>query len=152
MRRHLVFTVTAIALAAASPGAFAAEQAWDPQKVLQIVRELDGAVSGLFDEFKKQPPANIASMQAEARARLEDDLRRLEHETHALRQRLEAGDGLEATRPMYDHIGSVARDAREEARRQLQAAPVQERVDRAEALWSQLTPYYTKQPASPPKP
>jgi hypothetical protein len=151
MRPHPLW-ITIIACAAMSPRAFAAEKAWDQQAVTQIVRELDGAVNGLFDEFKKQPPANIASMQAEARARLEDDLRRLEHETHGLRERIEAGAGLDATRSMYERIGSVAKDAREEARKQMQADPVQKRVDQAEALWARLTPYYVDAPARTPTP
>jgi len=138
--------IVVIAWAAISPRAFAAEKAWDQQAVTQIVRELDGAVTGLFDEFKKQPPANIASMQADARMRLEDDLRRLEHETHGLRERIDGGAGLDATRSMYEHIGSVAKDAREEARKQMQDAPVQKRVDQAEALWARLTPYYVDAP------
>ena len=148
MRRHLVCVVI-IVWASMSPRAFAAEKAWDQQAVTQIVRELDGAVNGLFDEFKKQPPANIASMQAEARERLEDDLRRLEHETHGLRERIEAGKGLDDTRSMYEHIGSVAKDAREEARKQMQDAPVQKRVDQAEALWARLTPYSVDAPRAP---
>jgi len=119
-----------------------------PAGVTQIVREPDGAVNGLLDEFKKQPPANIASMQAEARLRLQDDLRRLEHETHGLRERIEAGHGLDETRSIYEHIGS----AREEARKQMQAAPVQKRVDQAEALWARLTPYSVSRPASAARP
>ncbi|HVN40126.1 MAG TPA: hypothetical protein VMW19_18340 [Myxococcota bacterium] len=145
MRSHLVLVVV-VASVAMSPRAFAAEKAWDQQAVTQIVRELDGAVTGLLDEFKKQPPANLASMQADARLRLEDDLRRLEHETHGLRERIDAGAGLDATRSMYEHIGSVANDAREEARKQMQAEPVLKRVDQAEALWARLTPYYVSAP------
>ena len=148
MRQRLVCVVI-IASAAMSPRAFAVEKAWDQQAVTQIVRELDAAVTGLFDEFKKQPPANIASTQADARERLEDDLRRLEHETHGLRERIEAGKGLDATRSMYERIGSVAKDAREEARKQMQDEPVQKRVDRAEALWARLTPYYVDAPRAP---
>jgi len=151
MRAHLVGVVV-MALAAMSPRAFAAEKAWDRQAVTQIVRELDGAVTGLFDEFRKQPPANLASMQADARLRLEDDLRRLEHETHGLRERIDAGAGLDETRSMYEHIGSVANDAREEARKQMQAEPVLKRVDQAEALWARLTPYYMDQPPHGPTP
>jgi len=49
----------------------------------------------------------------------------------------------DATQPIYDRIGVLARDAREEGRKQLVAKPLQERVDRAEELWAQLTPYYT---------
>src|SRR5262245_34964820 len=122
MRVHFAFVVAA-ALAASSPAAFAAEQAWDQKAVNQIVVELDQAVTGMSEAFDKEPPANIASMQAEARHRLSEDLRRLEHETHGLRQRLEAGAGRDATRPIYEHIGSVARDAREEARKQMVSAP-----------------------------
>ena len=151
MRPHPLWVVI-VACAAATPAAFAAEKPWDQQAVTQIVRELDGAVNGLFDEFKKQPPANIASMQAEARARLEDDLRRLEHETHGLRERIEAGKGLDDTRSMYERIGSVAKDAREQARKQMQDEPVQKRVDQAEALWSRLTPYYVDAPPRAPTP
>ena len=99
-------------------------------------------MSGLVDEWRKQPPPNVGSMQAEARYRLESNLRRLENEARQLHGRLEAGAGLDATRPIYDHIGSLARDAREEGRKQLVPEPVQKRVDRAEELWAELTPYY----------
>jgi hypothetical protein len=104
-------------------------------------------VSGVYQEFRKQPPVDVSSMQTRARYQLQDELRLLEGETHELARQLKAGEGLDATQPIYERIGTLARDAREEGRRQLVAKPVQERVNHAEELWAQLTPYYTSAPA-----
>jgi len=49
------------AVALMSVHSFAGQQPWDQQKVIQIVRDLTQAVSGMLDEFKRQPPATIAS-------------------------------------------------------------------------------------------
>jgi hypothetical protein len=140
--RHHVAGVAAAVLTLMPTPALAA-QAWDQQKVTQIASALAEAVSGVYEEFRKQPPVDAALMQSRARYRLQDELRLLEGETRELARQLKSGEGLDATQPIYNRIGTLARDAREEGRTQLVAKPVQERVDHAEALWSQLTPYYT---------
>jgi hypothetical protein len=141
-RLHLAGVVAAVLALAPAP-TLAGYQAWDQQKVTQIAGQLAEAVSGVYDEFRKQPPVDISSMQSESRFRLQDELRLLEGETRELARQLKSGEGLDATRPIYNRIGVLARDAREEGRKELVAKPVQERVDRAEQLWAQLTPYYT---------
>ena len=120
---------------------------WDQQEVTQLASHLAEAVSGVYEEFRKQPQVDISTMQTRSRYRLQDELRLLEGETRELARQLKSGEGRDATQPIYDRVGSLARDAREEGRRQLIAKPVQERVDRAEELWAQLTPYYAAAPA-----
>jgi hypothetical protein len=120
---------------------------WNQEEVTQLASHLAEAVSGVYEEFRKQPEVDISSMQSRSRYRLQDELRLLEGETRELARQLKSGEGRDATQPIYDRIGSLARDAREEGRRQLIAKPVQERVDRAEELWAQLTPYYASAPA-----
>jgi hypothetical protein len=142
LRPYLAWAAAGVLTLTATP-ILAAQQPWDQQKVTQIASELAKAVSGVRDEFRKQPPETIASMQVNARFRLEDELRLLESETQELMRRLKSGEGLDATQPIYDRIGSLARDARENGRKQLVTEPVQKRIDRAEELWAQLTPYYT---------
>ena len=146
MPLHLAWAAAAV-LTFTAPPALAAQQAWDQQKVTQIASQLAEAVSGVYNEFRKQPESTIASMQASARYRLQDELRLLESETRELARQLKSGEGLDATQPIYDRIGVTARDARENARRQLTVESIQKRVDRAEELWAQLTPYYTNAPA-----
>jgi hypothetical protein len=121
----------------------AARQTWDQERVTQIAGQLAEAVSGVYEAFRMQPPVDTSPMQSHARYRLMDELRLLEGETRELARQLKSGEGLDATQPIYDRIGVLARDAREEGRKQLVAKPVQERVDHAEELWAQLTPYYT---------
>jgi len=145
-QRPLLAWATAAALTLAPTSIFAAQQPWDQREVTQIASKLAEAVSGVRDEFRKQPPITIASLHLNARYRLEDELRLLESETQELAHQLKSGEGLDATRPIYDRIGSLARDARENARKQLVVEQVQKRVDRAEELWAQLTPYYTNAP------
>ena len=70
------------------------------------------------------------------------DLRLLESETHVLYSMLELGKDRDATLPIYERIGSLAQDARDNARKQSATEAIQKRVERAEALWAQLTPYY----------
>jgi len=142
LRLRLAGVAAAVLTLAPTP-TLAAHQAWDQQKVTQIANQLAEAVSGVYEEFRRQPPVDISSMQSESRFRLQDELRLLEGETRELARQLKAGEGLDATRPIYDRIGVLARDAREEGRRELVTKAVQERVDRAEGLWAQLTPYYT---------
>ena len=146
MRLHLAWAAAAV-LTLAPPPTLAAQQPWDQQKVTEIASQLAEAVSGVYNEFRMQPEASIASMQASARYRLQDELRLLENETRELARQLKSGEGLDATQPIYERIGVVARDARENARKQLTVEPIQRRVDRAEELWAQLTPYYTNAPA-----
>jgi len=120
-------------------------QAWEQEKVTQIARELAQCVAEMREAFRQEPIADLASLQMNARYRLEEKLRLLDSETWALWSHLETGQGLDATLPIYDRIGSLARDAREEARRQSVAKPVQDRVDHAEATWARLIPYYAKE-------
>jgi hypothetical protein len=145
--RLRVVGIAAVVLTILPTHTLAAQQAWDQPKVTQIASELAETVSGLYEEFRKQPPADVGSMQSRARYKLQDELRLLEGETRELARQLKSGEGLEATQPIYARIGGLARDAREEGRRQLIPKPVQDRVDRAEALWAQLTPYYVTTPA-----
>jgi len=147
MRLHLAWAAAAV-LILAPHLTLAAQQPWDQQKVTEIASQLADAVSGVYEEFRMQPEASIASMQASARYRLQDELRLLENETRELARQLKSGEGLDATQPIYERIGVVARDARENARKQLTVEPIQKRVDRAEELWAQLTPYYANAPAS----
>jgi len=142
MRPNLAWAIAIAGLALLPIHARAVQRPWDQQKVTHIVSDLAQAVSGIVDEFNKQPPATIASMQTNARYRLGDDLRLLESETHVLYSMLERGKDRDATLPIYERIGSLAQDARDNARKQSATEAVQKRVERAEALWSQLTPYY----------
>ena len=61
LRPHLVLAAAALVLTPTP--ILAAQQPWDQQKVTQIASELAEAVSGVRDEFRKQPPETIASMQ-----------------------------------------------------------------------------------------
>jgi hypothetical protein len=106
-----------------------------------------GGRVGCARRVQKATPPTIASLHSNAHYRLEDELRLLESETQELMRQLKSGESLGATQPIYDRIGSLARDARENARKQLVTEPVQKRVDHAEELWAQLTPYYTNGPA-----
>ena len=146
MRLHFAWAAAAVLTLTPTP-TLAVQQPWDQQKVTQIASQLAEAVSGVYDEFRMQPAITIASMQANARYKLQDELRLLESETRELARQLKSGEGLDATQPIYDRIGGVAREAREYARKQLVVEPVQKRVDRAEELWAQLTPYYTNSPS-----
>ena len=146
MRLHLACAAAAVLTLTPLP-TLAAQQPWDQQKVTEIASQLAEAVSGEYNEYRMQPEASIASMQACARYRLQDELRLLENETRERARQLKSGEGLDATQPIYERIGAMARDARENARRQLTVEPIQKRVDRAEELWAQLTPYYTNAPA-----
>jgi len=141
MRAPLALAIVIAFMSAYS--AFAEQKAWEQQEVTQIAKELAQAVSGMRDEFRKEPTDSIGVTQSQARYRLKDELRLLESEAKELLGQLESGQGRDATLPIYDRIGALARDARENARKQLTAEPMQKRVDLAEELWAQLTPYYT---------
>jgi len=120
-------------------------QPWEQEGVTQIAWELAVSVAEMREAFRREPIADLGSLQMNARYRLEEKLQLLDGETQALWSHLQNGQGLDATLPLYDRIGSLARDAREEARKQSVAKPVQDRVDHAEATWARLTPYYAKE-------
>ena len=145
LRLHPALAIAAALLLTPAPVRAAESQPWDQEKVTRIAKELVEAVAEVRDAFRKEPIADLGSSQMNARYRLEEKVRLLDSETQALQSRLEAGEGLAETLPIYDRIGSLARDARDEARKQSVAKPVQERVDHAEATWSRLTPYYAKE-------
>jgi len=54
MPLHLAWAAAAV-LTFTAPPTLAAQQAWDQQKVTQIASQLAEAVSGVYNEFRKQP-------------------------------------------------------------------------------------------------
>jgi hypothetical protein len=128
-------------LLAAEPGR-AQSAAWDGARVTALAVELADVAVELQSAFRRDPPQAIGSGQARARASFADSLRVLRTETRALAAELEAGGGLEETWPIARRLRVVVRDLQEEGRRISWKEPVAGHARRAQALVTQLAPFF----------
>jgi len=125
----------------AGPG-FAESTAWDEAEVTKLANELVAAVSAI--------KRNIAGRREEAdpqsaRWVVLDDLMQLQHRAVAFEGLVRAGQGRDATAPVFRRI----RTAVEHARRDAQAFPdiqkQQKRIDQANSALEKLSIYYETQ-------
>ncbi len=115
---------------------------WDQERVGKLAVELAVAVKDLREDVRKVPGHNLGTLQSRSRHRLLDALRLIRSEARHLAAELQGGAGREETMSIYERIGSLSRDARENANRMQLPEPVLAGITRAGSLWSQLTPYY----------
>ncbi len=115
---------------------------WNQERVTTIAADLADAVADLRDVVRDDPASNIGSGQSNARHRLLYSLRLLKNESAYLAKELKAGSGRSETLPTYERLGTLSRDAREEARKIFLHEAIMGRITRAGDLWRQLSPYY----------
>ena len=116
---------------------------WNQERVTAIAVELAQQVDELREAVRASPVGKtIGSGQENAMLRLNDRLRLLKNESRHLANELKAGQGRDATLPVYERVGNLARDAREEARKMFLPEPIMAKIVGAGAAWSRLTPYY----------
>ena len=108
-----------------------------------IAADLAEAVDQLRDAFRDSPVGKtIGSGQEAAQLRMRDRLRLLKNESRFLANSLKEGAGREETLSVYERVGTLARDAREEARKMFLPQQLMDKVVQAGAAWRRLTPYY----------
>ena len=84
----------------------------------------------------------MESPQTELRHELIDKLRVIQNEARHLQARLEKGDGLSKTRPIYMRIDELRRDAAEDARRLFLTGDVTHAMEATRDIWLKLRDYY----------
>ena len=82
--------------------------------------------------------------------RIADQLRLIESEATSLHARLARGAGMDETLPTYQRIQRLRRQAQTNANRSDVSAQTQPQLDRANAVLTQLAPFYAA-PAPPEK-
>jgi len=117
-------------------------KAWDQAAVTALSLELAAEVKGVRDAFRKEPPPNIASGEARARTRLSDVLRQIESGSRQLSRRLEAGDGREATAPVFEKLLSNIRRAQDLRAKVFAQDRTLQAIDEARVPLTGLTEYY----------
>jgi hypothetical protein len=138
-----IAVLAGLALAAATAGEARAQKAqWEQDQVVAAAASLAGAVKELRDEVRKQGRPNLGSMQSRAWMRFTDTLRLIESESKELSNELAQGRGHDETLPIYERMGMLIRDAREESRSLMLTQPVQQRIDAARDALRALEPFY----------
>jgi hypothetical protein len=115
---------------------------WDQAQVMEVAKELVTATEALYETFIRQPPPNVASMQAHAYYELKQFVRLLRIEARHLARSLENGEGREPTLPVYRNLMQLARSARDDAGRVFVARDVGERAAAVRGVLNKLGPYY----------
>ncbi len=124
--------------------AWAQSLEWEQDRVTELATELNDAVIDLQRSFRRELSPSVAGGQSRARHGFRDTLRVLRHETRALASQLEAGAGLEETRPIADRMGVLIRDLREHGQRMSWMQPVLGHAERAEQIIAQIAPFYAE--------
>lgn len=121
----------------------AAPTAWNQEKVTELAGELTKQVETLYGiTYRALPDSAMESPQTELRHELIDKLRVIQNEARHLQARLEKGDGLSKTRPIYMRIDELRRDAAEDARRLFLTGDVTHAMEATRDIWLKLRDYY----------
>ena len=141
--------LAALAAALAAP-AQAQTEPWNQEKATALAGELEKAVAGLRDSIRKSPQWEIAS-QRKTLSRIQRKLRSIESTALSLHAHLAKGATMAETRPSYERIQRLKRDAEVQAKHVDVSAFTQPILDRAQEVLSQLAPMYPAEPLPVPK-
>ena len=138
-----VLVVLVLAFGAWLPSASFAELAkWDQERVTALGAELSEACNALYDTFVKEPQKTIGSGQSTDYYRLRQVIRRIKTEAKHLSAALEKGEGYDQTLPIYEHLMTMVRDARETAKRTFSSNRVLDMAAAAGDVLRRIAPYY----------
>jgi hypothetical protein len=139
----IVPVVLVLAFAAWVPGASFAELAkWDQERVTALGADLEEACDALYDTFLKEPQKSRGSGQATDYYRLRQIVRRIKTEARHLSSSLAKGEGYDETLPIYEHLMTMVRDAREIAKRTFTSNYVLDKAAVTGDLLRRIAPYY----------
>ena len=138
-----VLVVLVLAVIAWLPSASFAELAkWDQERVTALGAELSEACNALYDTFVKEPQKTIGSGQSTDYYRLRQVIRRIKTEAKHLSAALEKGEGYDQTLPIYEHLMTMVRDAREIAKRTFTSNYVLDKAAATGDVLRRIAPYY----------
>jgi hypothetical protein len=115
---------------------------WDQEAAARLAAELAESVKGIRKAVRQAGAPSMGSMQARKFHQFTDKLRVIESESKHLAGALADGEGREQTRPAYDRLQLLVRDARELARSLFIQQSIQDRIDVARAKLDALAAYY----------
>lgn len=120
---------------------------WDQAEVGRLAHELTSQVTKIRNAFRSNPTVgNLANMNQRASKSFSDTLRLIERSARQLAARVDGGGGREEALPIARKIGTLLRDASEEARHIMSDAWTEEQVVPAQRLVDQLAPYFGAEP------
>jgi hypothetical protein len=122
---------------------------WNQAEVVAVAERLDEAADEFESALEKGPPATAASGTPESGERLRDKADRLETATTTLAERLDDGEGRDATENFYKNVSQLASDAAELARNQMLSEPVTAAWHEVSEALRELAPYYEAERPSP---
>jgi hypothetical protein len=115
---------------------------WDQAAVTALSQELAEDVRGVRTAFRNEPTPHIASGEARARHRLLDLLRLIESESRQLRTQLEAGEGRDATAPIFERLLVSVRQAQDLRARIFAQDQALQAIAKAREPLTALSEYY----------
>jgi hypothetical protein len=115
---------------------------WDQAAATALSQELAEDVKGVRTAFRKEPTPNIASGEARARHHLLDLLRLIESESRQLRTQLEAGEGRDATAPIFERLLVSVRQAQDLRARVFAQDQALQAISKAREPLTALSAYY----------
>ena len=151
MRRQWIYVLAIGLVVLSAPSGAGAEEvevkAWDQAEVSRLAHELTRQVTKVRNAFRSNPTAgNLANMNQRASKEFSDSLRQIERSSRQLAARVDDGEGREQTQPIARKIGTLLRDANEEARHVMSDAWTDEQVIPAQRLIDELAPYFGSAP------
>ena len=137
--RLMLFGSVGLLLLGVGSPIWAAE--WDQAKATEIAGQLSDAVNKVQSSIARLR-SDIGSGQSSSYLRLKDRVRIARNESRHLAKALGNGKGKAETFHVWQRLMSVVRDAREVGRGMFIEAPTQEKINRANEILDQLTPFY----------
>jgi hypothetical protein len=137
--------------AAAAPAPPPPTKEWDQATVTSLSQELATGVKGVRAAFRKEPTPSIASGEARSRHRLLDLLRLIESESRQLSRQLEAGEGRDATAPIFDRLLVSVRQAQDLRARIFAQEKALQAISSARETLTEISAYYGTVPPEPRK-
>jgi len=132
---------SAVLLAMGPAGARAERARWNQERVAAIASDLARAMEKLKSSVESDPE-QASVLQERRRQGVLVDLRRLTDLSADLASKLKAGQGLRETRPIFDEIQAVRRQARDAGRDLLPPESTAEEIVAARRIFERLGPHY----------
>jgi len=128
-------------MAVASTPARADREPWNQERMAAIASDLARALEKLKTSVESDPE-QTSVLQERRRQGVLVDLRRLTDLSADLASKLKAGQGMRETRPIFDEIQAVRRQARDAGRDLLPPESTGEEIVAARRIFERLGPYY----------
>ena len=141
IRRVLTAGLAAAVLMATGWPVRAERESWNQERVAGVASDLARAMEKLKTSAESDPE-QASVLQERRRQGVLVDLRRLTDLSADLASKLKAGQGMRETRPLFDELQTVRRQARDAGRDLLPPDSTAEDIVTARRIFERLGPYY----------